>query len=190
MKKPRSDSKLDALDQDQQRQLCEWLLTPGLSYESIKSLVFEKFNTSTSGSALSSFYQSYVGSYVLERRRRAVGLAQEVGVELKRQPGQFSQATIDALEQKAFELAQNPMVDPKEVKAIFSLVLKARDQSLQRDKFEIETCERFLQWSTDKKAREIAAAPISNAEKIAQLREEFFKDVDALQASGEVVIPQ
>lgn len=130
MRKPRSDSKLDALDVDQQRQLCEWLLTPGLSYENIKALVFEKFNTSTSGHALTSFYQSYVGAYVLERRRRAVGLAQEVGTELKRQPGQFSQVTIDALEQKAFELAQNPMVDPKEVKAIFSLVLKARDQSL------------------------------------------------------------
>jgi hypothetical protein len=190
MRKPRSDSKLDALDQDQQRQLCEWLLTPGLSYEKVKKLVFDEFNTSTTGSSLSLFYQEYVGAYVLERRRRAVGLAQEVGVELKRQPGQFSQATIDALEQKAFELAQNPMVDPKEVKAIFSLVLKARDQSLQRDKFEIETCERFLTWSKDEKARAIATAPISNAEKIAQLREEFFKDVDALQASGEVVIPK
>lgn len=130
MKKPRSDSKLDALDIDQQRELCEWLLTPGLSYEKVKKLVFDEFNTSTNSKALSHFYQSYVGAYVLERRRLAVGLAKEVGEDLKREPGQFSEATIDALEQKAFELAQNPMVNPKEVKAIFSLVLKARDQTL------------------------------------------------------------
>jgi hypothetical protein len=190
MRKPRSDSKLDALDVDQQRQLCEWLLTPGLNYERIKELVLDEFNTSTSGSALSSFYQSYVGAYVLERRRRAVGLAQEVGDELKRQPGQFSQATIDALEQKAFELAQNPMVDPKEVKAIFSLVLKARDQSLQRDKFEIETCEKILQATNDKRTQAIANSNISNAEKIAQLRQTYFADVDALEQSGAVQIPE
>ncbi len=138
IKKPRSDSKLDALDQDQQRQLCEWLLTPGLSYEKVKTLVLEEFNTSTTASALSSFYQSYVGAYVLERRRLAVGLAKEVGEELKRAPGEFSQATIDALEQKAFELIQNPMVDPREVKAIFTLVLKSRDQSLKEKDIEIK----------------------------------------------------
>lgn len=138
MKKPRSDSKLDALDMDQQRQLCEWLLTPGFGYEQVKELVFEKFNVSTSGAALSSFYQSYVGAYVLERRRRAVGLATEIGEELKRAPGEFSAQTIDALEQKAFELAQNPMVDPREVKAIFSLVLKARDQSLKERDIDIK----------------------------------------------------
>lgn len=190
MKKPRSDSKLDALDMDQQRQLCEWLLTPGLSYEKVKTLVFEEFNVSTSGSALSSFYQSYVGAYVLERRRLAVGLAQEVGEDLKRKPGQFSEATIDALEQKAFELAQNPMVDPKEVKAIFSLVLKARDQSLQRDKFEVATCEAILKAVHDKATQDIANAPISNAEKIAQLRQTYFADVDALEKSGAVQIPE
>src|SRR5260221_7285018 len=135
MKKPRSDSKLDALDTDQQRQLCEWLLTPGLSYERVKALVFEEFKTSTNSDSLSRFYQSYVGAYVLERRRRAVGLATEVGEELKRAPGEFSEATIDALEQKAFELAQNPMVDPKEVNTILSLVLKARDQDLKKQEF-------------------------------------------------------
>jgi hypothetical protein len=58
--------------------------------------------------------------------------------ELKRAPGEFSAQTIDALEQKAFELAQNPMVDPREVKAIFSLVLKARDQSLKERDIEIK----------------------------------------------------
>lgn len=190
MNKPRSDSKLDALDEDQQVQLVEWCLTPGLSQVKVKELVFKEFDVSTSTRALSKFYDVYVAPYVLERRRRAVGLAQEVGADLKRAPGQFSAATIDALEQKAFELAQNPMVDPKEVKAIFSLVLKARDQSFQRDKWETETAEKMLDSALRAKADEINSSNLSNADKIKAMREAAFADIDALQASGEVVIPK
>jgi hypothetical protein len=171
MKKPRSDSKLDALDMDQQRQLCEWLLTPGLSYERVKKLVFDEFNVSTSGSALSSFYQSYVGAYVLERRRLAVGLAQEIGEELKRAPGEFSQQTIDALEQKAFELAQNPMVDPKEVKAIFSLVLKARDQALKKSDIDIKL--RRLELLEKKGKETLTDESLSAAEREQRMKQMF-----------------
>ena len=138
MRKPRSDSKLEALDVDQQRQLCEWLLTPGLSYERVKKLVLDEFNTSTTAGSLSSFYQSYVAAYLIQRRAQSVGVAQEVGAEIRKTPGQFSEATIDALEQKAFELAQNPMVDPGEVKSIFTLLLKARDQSLKQKDIDIK----------------------------------------------------
>lgn len=138
MKKPRSDSKLDALDVDQQRQLCEWLLTPGLSYERVKKLVFEEFQTSTSTRSLSAFYQSYVAAYLIQRRAQAVGVAQELGEDLKKTPGQFSAVTIAALEQKAFELANNPMVDPGAVHSVFTLLLKARDQELKGKDIEIK----------------------------------------------------
>ena len=69
-RKPRSDSKLDGLDLDQQRQLCEWLLMPGLSYTIIKAQVFEEFNVSTSCASLSAYYQSYCGAYLIQRRRQ------------------------------------------------------------------------------------------------------------------------
>jgi hypothetical protein len=138
LKKPRSDSKLDSLDLDQQRQLCEWMLTPGLSYEKIKKLVFEEFNVSTTGGSLSRFYQSYVSAYLIQRRSQQVGVAKEIGEELKKRPGEFSQVTIDALEQKAFELANNPMIDPQAVKSVFSLLLKARDQELKGRDIEIK----------------------------------------------------
>lgn len=138
MKKPRSDSKLDALDLDQQRQLCEWLLTPGLSYERVKKLVFDEFNVSTTAGSLSVFYQSYVSAYLIQRRAQSVGVAKEVGAEIRKTPGQFSEATIDALEQKAFELANNPMVDPKAIASVFVLLLKARDQELKKSDIEIK----------------------------------------------------
>jgi hypothetical protein len=137
-RKPRSDSKLDALDLDQQRQLCEWLLAPGVSYEDVKQAVFEKFNVSTTGSSLSAFYQSYCSQYLLQRRRAAVSVAGEIVEEAKLSPGNFDQAAIEAIGQKAFELASNPMCNPKEVKAIFGLMLKARDQDLKRQDIDIK----------------------------------------------------
>jgi hypothetical protein len=61
---------------------------------------------------------------------------------------------------------------------------------LDKDRFAVATCETFLKWFADKRAQDIASAPISNSEKIAQLRQTYFADVDALQASGAVVIPK
>jgi hypothetical protein len=62
--------------------------------------------------------------------------------------------------------------------------------SLDRDKFQQQTCELFLKWSKDAKAREIAESNVSNSEKIAQLRQTYFSDVDELERSGSVQIPK
>jgi hypothetical protein len=137
IRKPRSDSKLQALDLDEQRQLCEWMLA-GLSYEKIKFMVLEKFGVSTNAMSLSRFYQSYVSAYVIQRRSEAVGVAKEIGDELKRRPGEFSQVTIDALEQKAFELANSPMVNSKSLTSVFTVLLRARDQSLKEKDIELK----------------------------------------------------
>ncbi len=154
IKKPRSDSKLDALKQDQQRQLCEWMLTPGLSYESIKELVVDKFKISTNSGSLSRFYQSRVSAYLIQRRSQQVGVAKEVGEELKKMPGEFSQVTIDALEQKAFELANNPVVEARSIKAIFMLLLRARDQSLKEKDIDLKLRRLQLLEENSKSAKE------------------------------------
>jgi hypothetical protein len=40
------------------------------------------------------------------------------------------------------------------------------------------------------KAREIAERPMSNAEKIALMRQVLFADVDELERPGEIVLPE
>lgn len=67
---------------------------------------------------------------------------------------------------------------------------KERELKVSEGKFQQATCEFFLQWFNDAKARDIANSTGSNAEKIAQLRQAYFKDVDALQASGKVKLPE
>jgi hypothetical protein len=130
MNKPRSDAKLLNLPEEQHAQLVEWLLS-GLPYHQVKLLVKKQFEIDTSLGALSAFYQDCCSAVLLARRQQAVSTADEIAAAASAMPGQFDQATIDALKQKAFELSIQPFANPKDVKAIFSLVLKARDQDLE-----------------------------------------------------------
>lgn len=62
--------------------------------------------------------------------------------------------------------------------------------ALEREKWVVICCEKILAAATDAKAQAIAAdSGLSNGEKIARLRQTYFADIDALQASGKVVLP-
>lgn len=138
MKRPRSDAKLLNLPEEQKAQLCDWLLS-GIPYHRIKAMLKEApFSLSISLSSLSDFYQQFCSAELIARRQRAVSTADEIAVEVSKQPGKFDAATIDALKQKAFELSINPGADPRDVKSLFMLVLKARDQELQEKDVDIK----------------------------------------------------
>ncbi len=70
------------------------------------------------------------------------------------------------------------------------LAVKREALKLSREKWETETCGKFLVWYGDKKAREIADGPGTNDEKIAALRAEYFKDVAAMEKSGDFQLPE
>lgn len=77
----------------------------------------------------------------------------------------------------------------------FDLKVKEFEQarkefSLAEARFEVEVCERFLSWFREDRAREIAESTATNADKIAALRQAYFRDVDELEKSGEVKLPQ
>jgi len=138
MRKPRSDSKLDTkLSEEQKCQLAEALLS-GLPYHAAKKKCKEEFKVSTSFAALSNFWETYCAAALLARRRRAVTTADEIAEEALQTPGKFDAATIDALKQKAFELSVNPGANPRDIKQLFSLVLKSRDQDLKTRDIEIK----------------------------------------------------
>lgn len=61
--------------------------------------------------------------------------------------------------------------------------------TLEKEKHAARTCELFLQWFADSKARQIAESGESAPDKVAKLRGLYFRDVDALEQSGEVRLP-
>jgi hypothetical protein len=128
MSKPKSVLETK-LTETQQAQLADWLLS-GVPYHQAQAMVEKDFGVKVSIAAFSRFYQSNCSAALLARRMRAVRTADEVADQARKNPAQFTEATIDQLSQKAFELATSPNADPKDVKALFSLVLKSRDQDL------------------------------------------------------------
>src|SRR5690606_12959227 len=124
------------------RQLCEWIATPGLSYKDVKALCAKPrdeggLEIQTSVGALAAFWQSEGPTYLRLRRAEAKLAADSVVDDARKSPTPWDEATIELLRQQAYSLAQNPNVEPKEVKAVFGLVLKARDQDLDREKIEL-----------------------------------------------------
>jgi hypothetical protein len=129
------------MPEEKQAQLCEWLLG-GMPYHRAKELVEKEFEVKTSIAALSAFWDEVCTSALIARRQQAVTTADEIAAEVEKKPGQFDAATIDAIKQKAFELSISPQSAPGEVKALFGLLLKARDQELNAEELKLAR-ERF-----------------------------------------------
>jgi hypothetical protein len=131
MQKPKSTAKLLNLPEDQQAQIADWMLS-GLPYHAVQHQIQKEFNLAVSFNCLTKFWNAVCSPALLLRRRRAAGLADDVATEAEKQPGRFDAATIDALKQRAFELAVAPQSNPADVKALFGLVLEARGQDLKQ----------------------------------------------------------
>lgn len=188
MRKPRSDSKLLSLPEEHQAKLAEWLLA-GMPYTAVREAVAKEFGVRCSAAALSGFYQLVCVPVLLRRRSQAVAAADQIAEAAAATPGRWDQATLDALRQKAFELTISPQAEAKDVRDLFGLLLKARDLdqkdsqlALDRERFQVDTCEKFLAWHKDERARQIAEGQGSNREKIAALRQLMFADVEAAAA--------
>lgn len=137
-RKPRSDSKLDAMPPEHRARLCEWLLS-GVPYHRAKEMVKGEFKVETSLASLSAFYEKYCGAALIAQRQRAVSVADQIADEAGKNPDRFDAATIAALSQKGFELASSPGADPKEVKSIFMLLLRVNDQKLAARQLELDS---------------------------------------------------
>ena len=125
------------MPEEQQAQLVEWLLS-GMPYHRAKQLVEKEYGVNTSLAALSAFWDEACASALIARRQQAVTTADEIAAEAKKKPGQFDAATIDAIKNKAFELSINPTAKAKDVKSLFMLLLKSRDQELKSKDIDIK----------------------------------------------------
>jgi hypothetical protein len=137
-RKPRSDSKLMNLPDEQREELVSWLLR-GMSYgKALVLLEKEPFYIETSVRALSEFYSEYCTSALLERRQRAATLSKSVRSEAETSPEDFDKSTIALLERWCFEMASAPSIDPKDVKNLMGLLLKRRDQDKKSESLAFE----------------------------------------------------
>lgn len=151
LKKPRSDSKLLTLPEEQQMKLADMLMN-GMPYHVARDVVAKEFGVEVRGlGAFSSFWDQVCVPHMVRRRNRAVDAAQKFGALTAEENQNLDSAFIAQLKQMGFELTLRPNPDPQEVFFVLGQVLKLRDQelkqqdlSLKRNKFEFSAAEACL----------------------------------------------
>ena len=160
--------------EEQQAELADALIS-GMTYWQAIPWLQEKFGvTVKSISAFTPFWAAWCEPRLLARRRRAVHTSEEIAEEASKNPGQFDAATIDAIKQRAFELSISPGCNPKDVKNLFALVLKSRDQERANKELDLER-EKFDRLKRqDEESRKVATNPTLTAEEKQQRMREIL----------------
>lgn len=156
MKKPRSDSKLDALSPQQKEMLREWLVDENLSYEKAQERLYQDFNVRTSVGALSRFYATQCFSL---RSSEAKAFAEQVGQELLEAEPTFDKVTLALVKKRAFEQAAARDGDMKTLEILAGIIGGSAKLQLKKEQLEFSR-EKFRQ----------------------ELKSDVEKGLDALQA--------
>jgi len=182
-KKPRVDAKLKTLPEDRQ-----WAIADYARDHSMEDTInwLRQDGISTSLAALSEFLSWH--SLRQQMAHNASTVETLLAEFIKNNP-KTSPDAIQQMGQSFFTAMALQSQDPKAWYLTQQVGIKQQQLQLEREKFQVLACEYFLQWFKDKQAQEIANSTSSNADKIARLRQTYFADVDALQASGKVVLP-
>lgn len=167
-KKPRADAVLKTLPEERQMAIADysrqhtwtqtraWLKADGLE---------------TSEAALSVWFSWFTLQSQLKANANAVDtlLADFKSANPNATPDQVQQVG-----QAFFTSLALQQQDPKQWFMIQQTAIKKEQLSLDRSKFQRETCELFVKWSADQRASAIANSTASNADKIEKLGELMF----------------
>lgn len=131
-RKPRSDSKLDALTPEQKEQLASWLTVENVSYDEAKARCAQHFSVFTSVAALQAFYSRFAAPW---KYAQAKGEA-DAFAELME--GKFDAATIKRAKQLAFEAMTGPQPDLKAAKTLLKIVGDSAKVDLAKEKLTLD----------------------------------------------------
>jgi hypothetical protein len=128
----------------------------------------------------------------------------EVNRRFEKNPAPELESLIKLLRVSILQLATQAQANPELLKLVDQLTRtvmefvsgqtkalhKERERRLAEDKFQIEFCELVLTQAIREAAERIATSSLSQADKIAAMRREAFKDVESLRQSGNLQIPK
>ena len=126
-KKPRGDSKLDALPESRVMELRDGLLG-GWTYADALSWLSTECAVSSSLSALSAFFRRHCAPVIRERRQLAVLKAEAIAEAAG--STDWDTASLENLRQMVFEFMSDPKADIDKVEKMFRLLLKRKDQEI------------------------------------------------------------
>lgn len=161
-RKPRGDSKLDALPQAQLDELVQGLLC-GWTYAAAMDWLQVECGVSVSISSFTPFYSRHVEPILVERKKFAA-LSAKTLAKLAVESEAFDAAAIGELKEYAYRLIRDPNSDPEDARKWMETLIKA--QSGTRDDRKLKLVEdkarRFD--ALEAKAKEIKAGGGLSAE--------------------------
>lgn len=175
MRKPRPDARLKTLPEERQEQIAEHARTHSL-VEVVSWLKLDGFVTSCA--AVSEWLSWYSLRAQLKRNENTVETVLE---ELKAGRPELTEAELFAAGQSFFSALAIEERDAKSWKRTQDLRLKAGLLKLEQQRFEAQTCELFLKWIEDQRAKDIVESKSANSEKIEQLRQLMFGDLNSAE---------
>lgn len=168
-KKPRSDSKLDAMPESRVLELRDLLLA-GKRQRDVLDWLAQECGVSSSPAALTSFYKRHCTPVIRERRKFSVVKAEALGKAMSKDPVTWDDKIVERTKQLAFEFLSEDSPDPEAVKALLDALTKANKQALDREKFEEAKRKALLA----DKAKEVSDdTALSAEEKQARLKQIF-----------------
>lgn len=167
-RKPRSDSQLKTLPEERQSAIIEHMrdhkLADTVAWLRDDGLI-------TSAAALSEFFSWYQLRDRLNRNQATVETLLE---KLAQRDPNIPQDQLFQVGQEMFSALAIEQADPQAWALTQRLNLQRSELHLARQKFQRDTCDLFIKWSADQRARDIAAAPTSNTDKIEALGKLMF----------------
>jgi hypothetical protein len=177
---------LDYLPYEQHEQLCQWLLTHGVSYWEIKKKIKKAFGFDISTSAIAQFYKNHIIEHLSAIRARAVNVAAGYVTESTKSPAQFTAATIDALEAKAMQAALNPNTTAKDLKIYLELVCRWQELRLRCQEVAIQQRKlRILERKQKKMEAVLNVESQLSSDEIAERCRVIFKHNGELETKSE-----
>jgi hypothetical protein len=113
--RPRLESKLDYLPEEQHYKLIGWLRTR-LGYDEILRRVKDEFGIETSKGAITKFYRLQVIPYMIAERKIKIQGQNQFNAAVRKDPGIYSDDLLDALGELATTLARADDPNAKDVK--------------------------------------------------------------------------
>ena len=194
-RKPRADASLKTLPEERQAEIIEYMRSHKLA--DTRAWLTEQGITASIG-ALSGFWSWWNLDVRLKHQmKEAATIADELKSVLGTLPQlNLSEEQLNLVAQTAFEVDAVKREDFDQFVALRQLRQKDRRLALDREehglslqKFQRDTCELFLKWAEDQRAKEVLASSSSNAEKIEQLGSLMFGDLWQLKPGTRAEAP-
>lgn len=174
-RKPRADSRLKTLPEERQAAIVALLSSKSLADVRTE---LRRDGIETSPAALSEFLSWYQVKEALRRREsRVAGILEQLHTETPN----LDEDRLFALGQSVFGAMAIAEEDSKTWHRTQRIFMDRQKLALDRERFEVETCNAFLRWYEDERARQIAEGKGANADKIAALRQLMFAELDGAE---------